>query len=106
MTKPDGALAALGSLRTELHACGGERRDALFELTDALSTGGAVSSLAHLSTESVHRRGWGSAYAAPRRRRLDEGALGSHRDGVRLFRRWPSAARVGSDVPLEELATV
>ena len=75
MTEPEGALAALGALRTELHACGGARRDALFELTDALLTGGAVSSLASLSTEPIHRRGWGSAYAALRRGRLDEGAL-------------------------------
>ena len=75
MTEPEGALGALGSLRAELHACGGERRDALFELTDALLCGGSVSSLAHLSTEPVHRRGWGSAYAALSRGRLDEGGL-------------------------------
>jgi hypothetical protein len=75
MTELDEALAALGSLRTELHACGAERRDALFELGDALVTGGAVSSLAHLSTEALHRRGWGSAYAALRRGRMDEEAL-------------------------------
>src|SRR4051812_17183947 len=75
MTKAEDTLEALRSFRVELHGCGCRRGDALFEATDALLAGGAVSSVAHLSTEPVHRRGWGSAYAALRHGRLDQEAL-------------------------------
>src|SRR4029434_3311119 len=47
------------------------RADALFELGDALLCAQAVPSLPHLSLEPVHRRGWGSAYAALARGRID-----------------------------------
>src|SRR5918996_96463 len=40
------------------------RADALFDLGDALLCAQAIPSLPHLSLEPVHRRGWGSAYAA------------------------------------------
>jgi hypothetical protein len=38
--------------------------DALFELVDALLSVEQVSSLPRLSLAPIHRRGWGSVYAA------------------------------------------
>lgn len=64
MVVPADSLAALRSFRAAAYTCLGPRRDALFELSDALLTGGPVPSPAHLSLEAVHRRGWGSLYAA------------------------------------------
>src|SRR3954469_23262477 len=40
------------------------RRDALFELVDGLLAAESMPSLPHLSLPPVHRRGWGSVYAA------------------------------------------
>ena len=73
----DGSLAqtTLGTFRTALHACFARRRDALFELADALLVGGPVPSPVQLSLEPVHRRGWGSLYAALARGRIDAPAL-------------------------------
>jgi hypothetical protein len=51
------------------------RADALFELTDSILTAGRVPSPAHLSLAPVHRRGWGSLYAALRKGQVDEEAL-------------------------------
>jgi len=45
------------------------------ELTDALLTAGPVLSPAHLSLEAVHRRGWGSLYAALAEGRINSTAL-------------------------------
>jgi hypothetical protein len=64
MLMPTFPLARLGDFRTELHACLTRRADALFELGDALLCAQTLPSLPHLSLEPVHRRGWGSAYAA------------------------------------------
>jgi hypothetical protein len=64
MPMPISPLARLGAFRDQLHACFPRRTDALFELGDALLCAEAVPSLPHLSLESAHRRGWGSAYAA------------------------------------------
>lgn len=64
MVLPADSLALLHAFRADLYACLGPRRDALFELSDALLTGGPVPSPAYLSLEAVHRRGWGSLYAA------------------------------------------
>lgn len=50
--------------RERLYSCMDRRSDALFELSDAILTAGAVPSPAHLSLSLVHRRGWGSLYAA------------------------------------------
>ena len=69
------ALTALRTFRTALHACFIRRRDALFELADALLTGSPVTSPVHLCLEPVHRRGWGSLYAALARGRVDAAAL-------------------------------
>ena len=64
-------LVRLGAFRTELHACFTRRADALFELGDALLCAGRSPSLPHLSLEPVHRRGWGSTYAALAGGRID-----------------------------------
>jgi hypothetical protein len=68
-------LAQLGAFRSELHACFTRRADALFELGDALLCAQAVPSLPHLSLEPVHRRGWGSSYAALACGRIDADRL-------------------------------
>src|SRR5215216_5535052 len=67
---------ALRAFRRSLYECFHRRRDALFELADAiLCADGGVPSPAHLSLEASHRRGWGSLYAALGRGRIDEEAL-------------------------------
>jgi hypothetical protein len=71
MPMPTSPLARLDGFRTELHACCTHRADALFELGDALLCAPAIPSLAQLSLEPAHRRGWGSAYAALARGRID-----------------------------------
>ena len=68
-------LDGLARFRTGLYAAFGRRRDALFELVDALLTAGPAPSLVHLSLAPVHRRGWGSVYAALRRGQVDADAL-------------------------------
>jgi len=69
------AFTTLQSFRHALYGCFERRADALMELTDALLTAGPVLSPAHLSLEAVHRRGWGSLYAALAEGRVNEGAL-------------------------------
>jgi hypothetical protein len=64
MPMPTFPLAQLGQFRSELHACFPCRADALFELGDALLCAPAITSVARLSLEPSHRRGWGSAYDA------------------------------------------
>jgi DDE superfamily endonuclease len=71
MLLPASPLVRLDVFRSELHACCTRRADALFELGDALLCAPAVPSLPHLSLEPVHRRGWGSAYAALASGRID-----------------------------------
>ncbi len=78
------SLHALRTFRAELYACLGRRRDALFELVDAVLTAGAIPSLPHLSLVAAHRRGWGSAYAALARGELDAEAVGSALAAQRL----------------------
>src|SRR5687768_7518449 len=58
------AVAVLRSFRDEAFGCLGRRGDAQFELVDALLTAESMPSLPHLSLLPIHRRGWGSAYAA------------------------------------------
>jgi len=55
--------------RERLYAAFSRRADALFELTDAALTAGAVPSPPHLSLAPVYRRGWCSLYAALKRGR-------------------------------------
>ena len=59
-----GRLRRLRSFRGEAFGCLGRRRDALFELVDALLAAESMPSLPHLSLLPIHRRGWGSVYAA------------------------------------------
>ena len=70
----DGAnsIELLRVFRNRFYACLGRRADALFELCDAILTAGRVPSPPHLSLVSVHRRGWGSLYAALRKGGVDE----------------------------------
>src|SRR5512142_1965555 len=63
MMHPD-TTQRLRNSRNELYMLFGKRADALFELCDAALTAGLSPSLAYLSLEAVHRRGWGSLYAA------------------------------------------
>jgi DDE superfamily endonuclease len=79
-------LSDLQAFRTALYGCFGARADALFELTEALLSAGAVASPAHLSLEAVHRRGWGSLYAA-----LVQGQVAV-----------PALRRLVSEYPLQE----
>ena len=65
----------LSRFRKNLYGCLRRRADALFEMIDAMLVVGAVSSPPHLSLAPVHRRGWGSLYAALSKGRVDEGAL-------------------------------
>ena len=65
----------LSRFRKNLYGCLRRRADALFELIDAMLVVGAVSSPPHLSLAPVHRRGWGSLYAALSKGRIDEDAL-------------------------------
>jgi hypothetical protein len=58
------ALHSLASFRSRFYACLGVRRDALFELADAVLTQSGVASLVLLSLMPVHRRSWGSLYDA------------------------------------------
>src|SRR3954470_11277639 len=58
------SAARLRSFREEVFGCLGRRRDALFELVDGLLAAESMPSLPHLSLPPVHRRGWGSVYAA------------------------------------------
>ena len=72
MPTPSSPLARLAAFRAELHACFTRRADALLELGDALLCAQTpLPSLPHLSLEPVHRRGWGSTYAALARSEVD-----------------------------------
>jgi hypothetical protein len=71
MPMPTFPLVRLGQFRAELHACCTRRADALFDLADALLCAPAVPSVAQLSLEPAHRRGWGSAYDALASGRID-----------------------------------
>ena len=53
-------LDGLARFRTALFAAFGRRRDALFDLVDALLTAAPAPSLVHLCLAPVHQRGWGS----------------------------------------------
>jgi DDE superfamily endonuclease len=64
MLMPTSPLARLGAFRSELHACCTRRADALFQVGDALLCAPAITSVAQLSLEPSHQRGWGSAYDA------------------------------------------
>jgi DDE superfamily endonuclease len=63
--RADQARERLAGFRRELYWCLGRRRDALFELADAVLCGqGRVQMLAELSLEPEHQRGHGALYDA------------------------------------------
>ena len=70
-------MNSLHAFRSALYTCFSKRADALFELTDALITGGPQPSPVHLSLQPQHRRGWGSLYAALSRGDVDSERLKS-----------------------------
>jgi hypothetical protein len=77
----------LAGFRREFHRCLTARRDALFELADALlCADGPVRSPVELSLSGVHRRGHGSLYAALNRGRVDVEALRTALASVRVPR--------------------
>jgi hypothetical protein len=68
-------FTTLRAFRARVYSRLGARRDALFELLDAATVVGLAPSLAHLSLPAVHRRGWGSLYAALAAGTMDMPAL-------------------------------
>jgi len=86
--------AELRGFRRRLYGCFGLRDDALFELTDAILTSGSVPSPPHLSLAGIHRRGWGSLYAALSKGMIDQDAM---RD---LLARYPMAPDGGDRPPV------
>src|SRR3712207_7587402 len=81
------AAAGLRGFREEAFGCLGRRRDALFELVDGLLAAESMPSLPHLSLLPVHRRGWGSVYAA-----LAVGEVNADRTAELLAARMPRVA--------------
>jgi DDE superfamily endonuclease len=75
LVPPRAPVDELRSFRARLHGCFRRRADALFELTDAILSAGRVPSAVHLCLATVHRRGWGSLYAALSKGRIDAEAL-------------------------------
>jgi hypothetical protein len=69
------ALVALGAFREGVYAAFGTRRDALFDLLDALLVAGPVGSPVQLSLVPAFRRGWGSLYAALTRGEVSAAAI-------------------------------
>src|SRR5215213_2678680 len=68
-------LHTLQAFRAAVYAALGARRDALFEALDAATTVGSVPSLPYLSLTALHRRRWGSLYAALAEGTMDVAAL-------------------------------
>ena len=87
-------VGALRAFRQAVYEAFGARRDALFDLLDALLTAGAVPSPVHLSLAPAHRRGWGSLYAALARGEISAAAV------ERLLAAHPLPADEAAEVPL------
>lgn len=73
MNTPD--LEALRAFRYHVYTRFGCRRDALFELLDALLTAPTIETPAHLSLVPSCRRGWGSLYDALNAGTMDSAQL-------------------------------
>src|SRR5215831_18644944 len=69
------SLEPLTSFRQQMYQLFTRRRDALFDLTDALLTTGPILSPAHLSLAASFQRGWGSVYDALVDGRIDSKAV-------------------------------
>src|SRR5260221_1398922 len=65
----------LRAFRQHVYRTFGSRRDALFELLDAILTAPPIETPAHLSLTATCQRGWGSRYAARNVGTLDLPAL-------------------------------
>lgn len=72
--RPD-PFAPLRTFRAALYACFTRRAAALCDLIDALLSVEAIPSPVHLSATPLHRRCWGSFYAALAKGRIDVAAL-------------------------------
>lgn len=72
MTTP---VSPLAHFRAELYQTFGRRRDALFDLLDAVLTGERVTSLVRVSLAPAYARRWPSIFDALTDGRLDAGAL-------------------------------
>jgi hypothetical protein len=91
--------ARLSGLRREIYRCLTKRRDALFELCDAvLCTPGPVTSLPELSLSLVHRRGHGALYDALSAGRMDVARLRRCLAGLVLPRDSGGRLRLAVDV--------
>jgi hypothetical protein len=73
MNTPD--LEELRAFRHRVYTLFGCRRDALFELLDALLTATTIETPAHLSLVPTCQRGWGSVYDALNAGTMDGGQL-------------------------------
>jgi hypothetical protein len=69
------ALLPLWLFGSRRYACLGARRDALFELADAVLTQNGAASLVQPRLMPVHRRSWSSLYDALAVRSIDGEAL-------------------------------
>lgn len=73
MNTPD--LEELRAFRDQVYTLFGCRRDALFELLDAVLTAPTIETPAHLSLAPTCQRGWGSLYDALNAGTMDLGQL-------------------------------
>ncbi|HEV2236459.1 MAG TPA: hypothetical protein VGR57_07325 [Ktedonobacterales bacterium] len=84
-------LPLLLAFRQNVYDALGPRRDTLFELLDALTSAGAVPSLAQVSLAAAHRRGHGSRYRALAHTGLDEQTLRQEVLGTMVDTPFPDA---------------
>jgi hypothetical protein len=93
------AFAEESRFRTELYACLTARRDALFELCDALlCTDGPVRTLVDLTLAPEHRRGHGSLYDGLNQGRIDVSRLRRALAGMPLPRAADGRIVLAADV--------
>jgi hypothetical protein len=94
-----GSRPDLDQFRGDFYQCLTRRRDALFELADAvLCASGPVRSLVELSLDSVHQRGHGGMYDALAEGVVEVGRLRRSLAGLDLPRSSTGQLRVAVDV--------
>ncbi|WP_327587864.1 transposase [Nonomuraea sp. NBC_00507] len=71
-TRSSEAIDRLREFRAGWYDCLTSRKDALFELTDAVLSAPMITSLPYLSLEPVFRRSWGSLYDGLAAGRIDD----------------------------------
>lgn len=94
MSEKADSTGKLRCFRESLYAGMSRRADALFELIDAILTAGSVPAPPHLSLTPIHRRGWGSLYAALSKGRIRAEALRN------LFADYPLENNGAKDTPV------